>query len=145
MSRPLVEHAGCDLNADEVRRWVCGRGYVPAQQTLGRVTAVWQVADPPTQLVVSHPRSPGLLAVLLGSPPAGGEPERYAVRLLTRRPDGGPGRWWFLCPRCGRRCGRLYLPAGAARVGCRRCFGLLYRSQFSRSHLRTNAPRRPRR
>lgn len=41
----------------------------------------------------------------------------------------GP-RWWFTCPRCGRRCGSLYW-LGYRDVGgwaCRVCLGLKYTS-----------------
>ena len=41
------------------------------------------------------------------------------------------GRPWFLCPRCGRRCGKLYLPAWGWEFWCRLCHGLHYRKAFS--------------
>src|SRR5437667_350708 len=40
---------------------------------------------------------------------------------------GFSGRWWGRCP-CGRRVGKLYLPAGATRFACRHCHGLTYTS-----------------
>lgn len=39
----------------------------------------------------------------------------------------GGRRPWFLCPRCGRRCAVLYLPAGS--IECRVCGELRYQSQ----------------
>ncbi len=45
---------------------------------------------------------------------------------------GGPfRRWWFLCPRCQRRCEALYVPPGTQREDwrCRICHDLIYASQ----------------
>jgi hypothetical protein len=57
------------------------------------------------------------------------------VRLLTTKPHFGGVRWWFACPfsskdreRCGRRVGKLYLPPGERRFGCRQCHALTYKS-----------------
>ena len=42
----------------------------------------------------------------------------FRVRLTTTPLPWGGVRWWFVCPltvngrRCGRRCGKLYLPPG---------------------------------
>ena len=45
------------------------------------------------------------------------------VEFTYTMPRYGGRRLWFVCPRCGRRCGVLYL--GEA-VACRLCFGLIY-------------------
>jgi hypothetical protein len=56
------------------------------------------------------------------------------VRFLTTKPHFGGTRWWFACPLsseegpCGQRVGRLYLPPGESRFGCRRCHSLTYKS-----------------
>ncbi len=57
------------------------------------------------------------------------------VRLLTTKPHFGGARSWFACPfsskdgePCGRRVGKLYLPPGELRFGCRECHSLTYRS-----------------
>ena len=39
-------------------------------------------------------------------------------------------RYWFLCPRCGRRCEAVYTLGRD--VGCRRCLRLGYKSQTHR-------------
>jgi hypothetical protein len=39
----------------------------------------------------------------------------------------GGRRAWFLCPGCGRRCGKLY---AAQLFRCRLCLRLVYRSQY---------------
>ena len=64
------------------------------------------------------------------------------VALAATRPhfSRGGSRWWFVCPGCGRRCGRLHLPYRAGAAGgflCRRCHDLTYESsQFSRGFWR---------
>lgn len=49
----------------------------------------------------------------------------YFVNVTTTRPYYGGVRNWFLCPRCGRRCGVLY---GPDLFACRLCHGLAYES-----------------
>lgn len=49
------------------------------------------------------------------------------IRLTTTRPHWGGERFWFRCE-CGRRSGRLYLPAGETAFRCRPCYELTYRS-----------------
>ena len=42
----------------------------------------------------------------------------------------GGNRPWFLCPKCGRRCGVLYFRGrGAGLYQCRACAGIAYASQ----------------
>jgi hypothetical protein len=57
------------------------------------------------------------------------------VPLLATKPHFGGVRWWFACPfssksrkPCGRRVGKLYLPPGELRFGCRQCHALTYKS-----------------
>lgn len=56
------------------------------------------------------------------------------VRMQQTRPHYGGRRWWFTCPlaidgrRCERRVGKLHLPFGQRYFGCRKCYGLSYRS-----------------
>jgi hypothetical protein len=51
------------------------------------------------------------------------------IFLATTRPLFGGLRWWFLCPRSGRRVRKLYLPLGARHFWSRRAYGLAYASQ----------------
>jgi len=53
---------------------------------------------------------------------------RRVALTTTDQPRGGRRRWW-VCPRCGRRTGHLYLVGD---VTCRRCAGLSYASEFRR-------------
>ena len=52
--------------------------------------------------------------------------------LTTTTPRFGGLRYWFLCPRCGRRAGKLY---HVERWACRRCHNLAYQSQRHSRHL----------
>lgn len=55
-------------------------------------------------------------------------PDGQRFRLSsTPQPTGGL-RWWMHCPRCDRRCAKLY---GSGAFACRVCRALLYRSQLS--------------
>ncbi len=40
---------------------------------------------------------------------------------------------WFICPGCGNRVGKLYLPVGEAVFLCRKCHNLAYRAQQLRA------------
>src|SRR5262245_10924647 len=44
------------------------------------------------------------------------------------------GRVFLICPRCGRRCTRLYLPGPDSWLACRRCWGLTYSSRTLRNY-----------
>lgn len=52
-----------------------------------------------------------------------------AVEVTTSSGGACPRHARFLCPGCGGRAAKLYLRSGAYR--CRRCHGLVYRSQRS--------------
>jgi len=51
--------------------------------------------------------------------------------LTTTAPRFGGVRYWFLCPRCGQRVGKLYY---VNRWACRRCHSLAYKSQCLSKH-----------
>jgi hypothetical protein len=59
------------------------------------------------------------------------------VQVLDLEPTPanlGGVRWWWLCPNCGRRCGKLYLPPRRHLFKCRVCYQLSYESaQASRA------------
>ena len=52
--------------------------------------------------------------------------ERVCLEACPQRLGGV--RWWFRCPGCGRRAGKLHLPPGGTRFVCRICGGLTYES-----------------
>lgn len=74
-------------------------------------------------------------AVTLGyCDPDGSNVVRLPIRLQSTMTRHGGIRWWFSCPlvgdgvKCGRRCGRLYLPNCHPHFGCRHCHELTYQS-----------------
>lgn len=60
------------------------------------------------------------------APPA---EERYKIGLQTTPQPLGGVRWWFRCPRTGRRAVRLFLPRGGHQFWSRHAYGLGYASQ----------------
>lgn len=57
-----------------------------------------------------------------------GKAIEQGIELCTTRPHFGGLRWWFVCPRCRGRAGRLHLPPGSTQFWCRACHGLSYES-----------------
>jgi hypothetical protein len=53
----------------------------------------------------------------------------YWIELETTPQPFGGRRWWFTCPRTGRRVAKLYLPNGAFTFASRQAYRLAYRSQ----------------
>ena len=51
------------------------------------------------------------------------------IRLVWTVPTYGGRRWWFLCPRTGRRTTKLFLPNGGWHFWSRRAYGLGYACQ----------------
>jgi len=52
--------------------------------------------------------------------------------LSIPSPLGRGRRYYFKCPWCDRRVGKLYMPSGGTQFACRICYDLTYRS--SREH-----------
>lgn len=50
------------------------------------------------------------------------------IELQSWKPRFGGKAFWLLCPRCGRKCRKLFTPPGVARYQCRQCWGLTYES-----------------
>mgnify|MGYP007002351797 CR=1 FL=1 len=44
-------------------------------------------------------------------------------------------RWWFICPACKKRVGKLYLPARTLLFACRACHNLTHRKQQKKSSI----------
>jgi hypothetical protein len=53
----------------------------------------------------------------------------YRVRITTSPCHYGGARWWWVCPRTGRRATKLYLPPGALVFAARKFYRLSYQSQ----------------
>lgn len=126
--RALVEDAGKPWYAGWLSRVYRLSGALRGQRWVGGRRVRWQLAAG---------------AVTVWHAGAAADEQRYAVRLTgTPLPSGGR-RWWFHCPGCGTRVDGLFLPPGRDRLGCRTCYGLAYRSQYTRRKTRRRA-RRPR-
>jgi hypothetical protein len=54
---------------------------------------------------------------------------RDRVRLIWTVPTYGGRRWWFQCPRTGRRITKLFLPNGGLHFWSRQAYGLGYACQ----------------
>jgi hypothetical protein len=53
----------------------------------------------------------------------------YLVHAVSTPLNFGGHRWWFICPRTGRRVAKLYLPLDGLVFASRGAYGLHYRSQ----------------
>jgi len=54
---------------------------------------------------------------------------KLRVPFQSTRLHAGGLRWWFLCPACGRRVGKLHRPSDGQDFRCRHCLSLSYRSR----------------
>ena len=50
------------------------------------------------------------------------------IPLVTTQLHSGGKRYWFCCPNCWRRVGRLHLPNKRSYFFCRKCYDLTYMS-----------------
>jgi hypothetical protein len=136
MPRVLVEDAGGELSAGYVfklRRW---RETTAGETDLGGRLVLWELAG--GAVLVVHPA--GDATQQRGTAPRP-DPLAYRVPVLTTAlPSGGVRHWWA-CPACSARVDSLYLPPGRARLGCRRCCGLAYRSQRRAGRVRLRKER----
>jgi hypothetical protein len=68
----------------------------------------------------------------------GGERHKsdYWIRLETTPQPFGGRRWWFICPRTGRRATKLHLPDGAFMFASRQAYRLAYACQREPAHYR---------
>ena len=71
----------------------------------------------------------------------------YFVSLDVRPQPFGGLRWWFVCPRSGRKVAKLHMPLGAYQFASRKAYRLPYNSQRSdaRERLRSRATKLRRR
>ena len=90
----------------------------------------WKYRSGSSEIMIFTQTGPtsGKLGLRYGFGSDPGHPEVYDVAVATTRPHFGGLRWWLICPQCGRRCGKLYLPSGARRFACRLCHNLTYTS-----------------
>ena len=53
---------------------------------------------------------------------------RFRLLFTTTSCYLGGVRYWFLCPSCSKRVGKLYAPLSADEFKCRHCYNLTYKS-----------------
>ncbi len=63
--------------------------------------------------------------------------EEQLAAVAIRQPFGGR-RWYFVCPRCRRRCRALYVPFATHALACRLCHRLTHESQRLNRYWRLN-------
>jgi len=56
------------------------------------------------------------------------------IAIAVTHPHFGGVRPWYVCPRCGRRAGKLYA-ADVALLACRICLGLVYKCQYRKDMI----------
>ena len=127
-----------DYGSARVRAGKIGR-YIRAGVTAGAIPTVggnWTFAD--GVLAVSHPKPVGLFVRLMGEC-GPREWVTYPVRLVAPAAAPGKPRRWFGCPTCPRTCTDLFLLAPRPTLGCRKCLGLKYATQFATRDARAYA------
>ena len=70
------------------------------------------------------------------------QPVECVLRLTTTKPHYGGIRHWLVCPLCGRKVTKVYLPPAVAVFGCRRCHSLAYQCQRESPALRASRKER---
>jgi hypothetical protein len=60
----------------------------------------------------------------------------YWVQLITTPQPFGGRRWWFVCPRTGKRAAKIYLPDEAVTFASRQAYRLTYACQREPVHYR---------
>ena len=126
--RRRVESAGPAWRCGAGGPWSFLDGHDGGADRVGSRLVVWARLGP-TELRVAHDGAASVLDIIRGAVPA---VEKYAVRLTTAKSGAAGVRVWWVCPSCGRRAGKLYLPPARPRLACRTCCRLLYNSQFRR-------------
>lgn len=57
-----------------------------------------------------------------------GEEFHQDISVKAMHPYFGGLRWWFICPLCNSRVGKLYMPPDCRSFACRECSDLTYTS-----------------
>ena len=68
-----------------------------------------------------------------------GTQSAFTVGLTATRPYFGGFRRWYVCPRCERRAGKLYIAEELRQVGCQACLRLVYATQYRKSRAARRA------
>lgn len=57
------------------------------------------------------------------------EADGFRIELITSNTNYKGLRFWFKCPLCNKRAGKLYKHPISQKLGCRGCLNLEYRSR----------------
>lgn len=128
--RRLVEEVGQPLFAGWLSRLNSALGESSGDVQVGDREVLWKLG-PGNAVTVTH---------LSADKTA--RPVCYRVRLKYKSLPTGGDRWWWACPSCRAPVDLLYLPSDRDRLACRKCCGLLYRSQYT-GQKRRRRKRRP--
>ena len=60
------------------------------------------------------------------------------ISFTTSKAGFGGSRFWFCCPRCGRRVGTLFKHPLREVIGCRLCLNLEYRKRRYKGMIEAN-------
>jgi hypothetical protein len=129
--RPTIEGCAFVLDINRLHRSSC---LVPEATCASQIT--WPGEDDSVRLTVAlqarlAQQSGTLTLAYEHADYWTGRPQQIetTIRLVaTAQPFGGH-RWWFVCPRTGRRVTKFYLPFGAPRFSSRHAYRLAYQSQ----------------
>jgi hypothetical protein len=124
----LVEEVGEPLSAGWLSRVVGTTGLDSGVLSVGDREVDWELTDDGVN--VTHAPAEGAERTV-----------SYQVRLVSTKLPSGGARWWWSCPACRSRVDALYLPTDRDRLACRKCCGLLYRSQYTRQKRRRRRPK----
>jgi len=83
--------------------------------------------------VVTHHEGEILESITMSFKWTDGTEGVQTFRLGKTRPYFGGERPWFLCPGCGRKCGKLHAVEGIQHFACRVCLRLAYDRQYRKS------------
>ncbi len=67
------------------------------------------------------------------------ESDGYKIDLLTSGMHFNGLRYWFKCPLCGNRAGKLYKHPVSQILGCRACLNLEYKCRRYKGMIEANA------
>ncbi len=68
----------------------------------------------------------GLYSLMPNSP--------LSLSFTTSRLHFGGVRYWFICPNCDKRVGKLFKPKSERAFWCRHCYNLTYKSTQTHNH-----------
>jgi hypothetical protein len=126
--KKLTVEACLDLNINELNR----KGVLKRRNYRGRFRWADQADNEilvlPYEIMSVGKRSRCLRVTYLVESNGIPYPAELGIRLTTTKLVSGGSRWWFECPKCNKRMGKLYLPPGENAFACRLCYNLTYQS-----------------